>query len=64
MPIYEYRCKKCNNTFEKLVFAGEEDDVKCPECGNKDVEKVISAFSFMGTAGIGTCASNPSKGFS
>ena len=63
MPIYEYRCKKCNNSFEKLVFAGEEEDVKCPECGNKDVEKVISAFSFMGDS-VGTCALSSPKGFS
>ncbi len=63
MPIYEYKCKKCNNSFEKLVFAGEEEEVKCPECGNKDVERVMSACSFMGSS-IGTCASGPTRGFS
>ena len=63
MPIYEYRCKKCNNSFEKLVFFFFLEEVKCPECGNKDVEKVISAFSFMG-ASMGTCAASSPKGFS
>ena len=65
MPIYEYRCDKCNNSFEKLVFAGEEEDVKCPECGNRDVKRVISAFSFMGAgSGLGSCVSDSPKGFS
>ncbi len=64
MPIYEYRCEKCNSSFEKLVFAGEEGEVKCPECGNRDVKKVISACSFMGTPSMGSCASASPKGFS
>ncbi len=63
MPIYEYRCEPCNTSFEKLVFQGEESGVKCPECGNPDVVKLLSAFSFM-EAGIGTCASDAPKGFS
>ncbi|MEA1967507.1 MAG: zinc ribbon domain-containing protein [Thermodesulfobacteriota bacterium] len=63
MPIYEYKCNKCNNSFEKLIFAGEEENLKCPECGNKDITKKMSATSFMGSS-IGTCAANSPKGFS
>ena len=29
MPIYEYRCKACNHTFEDLVFGDEKPS--CPK---------------------------------
>ena len=31
MPIYEYRCRDCDATFEVMVRAG--DAVTCPRCG-------------------------------
>lgn len=46
MPIYEYKCKKCNGEFELLVFSNTE--VKCPECQAKDVEKKMSVFGMSG----------------
>ncbi len=53
MPIYEYGCRKCGHEFEELVFS---DDVpSCPECGAKDVEKLMSrcCHSHGGGAGAG-----------
>ena len=61
MPIFEYKCTQCKKDFEKLVFAGEEDKVFCPECKSKDVKKRMSVSSFMGSS-IGTCATGPVKG--
>ncbi len=63
MPIFEYRCEKCGVVFEKLLFSGDSESVKCPECGNTYVIKLMSAVSFMGKS-IGTCASGAPKGFS
>lgn len=48
MPIYEYRCDKCQHDFEKLVFGQEE--VVCPTCGSP-VQKLMSACSFKSGAG-------------
>ncbi len=51
MPIYRYRCKKCNKEFEflhKSVSAKEE--VVCPQCGSKDVERLLSTFSVGNTS--------------
>jgi putative FmdB family regulatory protein len=43
MPIYEFRCKKCKNIFESLIFsAAEEKGLSCPKCGAKKAEKVMS----------------------
>jgi putative FmdB family regulatory protein len=55
MPIYEFKCYDCGRVFEKLCFTKEDEkDVKCPYCGSKDVEKIISAFSgIFGTSGFG-----------
>lgn len=40
MPMYEYSCRKCEHTFETLVFDG--DTVECPECGGVKLERLIS----------------------
>ena len=45
MPLYEYKCEKCNFEFEELVF-NEEGSlfIKCKKCGAK-AEKKMSPFS-------------------
>ncbi|MGD9732236.1 MAG: zinc ribbon domain-containing protein [Desulfamplus sp.] len=45
MPIYEYKCKKCNNRFEKLVIGS--DIPSCPSCQSNDLEKLMSACGFV-----------------
>lgn len=44
MPIYEYKCEKCDNEFELILFGNEE--VICPSCGAKNPIKKISSFGF------------------
>lgn len=63
MPIFEYQCKNCKKEFERLVFAGDEGKILCPECKSADISKKMSATSFMG-ASIGTCAADSPKQFS
>ncbi len=41
MPIYEYRCRACENQFELLVL--KSDTPACPACESADVEKLLSA---------------------
>jgi putative FmdB family regulatory protein len=41
MPVYEYRCRNCGETFEFLVRAGTT--VTCPHCGSPLLDKLISA---------------------
>jgi len=40
MPLYEYSCKKCDHTFEALVFDGEK--VECPECHSVKLDRLLS----------------------
>ncbi len=46
MPIYEYRCRKCGEVFERLLKVNERgDSLTCPSCGERKPEKVLSRFS-------------------
>lgn len=66
MPIYEYRCRKCAEEFEKLVF-NDAEEVACPQCKGVQVNKLMSvcAFSvgsnFRSTASsaCGSCTPSP-----
>ena len=35
MPNYDYKCTKCNNTFEIFQKMTDEPLVVCPDCGGK-----------------------------
>ena len=46
MPIYEYRCPKCERTFEAfLPLSQASAPLRCDSCGFEKVEKLISAPS-------------------
>lgn len=45
MPIYEYRCKKCDLEFEYLVFGSDKPN--CPGCKSKSVNKLMSSCGFV-----------------
>lgn len=50
MPLYEYRCRKCGNVFEKIQKFSDAPLTKCEKCGGK-LEKLLSppAIQFKGT---------------
>jgi len=65
MPIYEYRCKKCNNGFEALIrSAREESLVECPHCEQGEIERVLSSFSVTYSGGTSSSGANcgPKRG--
>ncbi len=52
MPIYEFKCLKCNECFE-ILFAGSRDsaELKCAKCDSRDVERVLSSTNFSVSGG-------------
>jgi len=46
MPIYTYKCKNCDHTFDYLNL-GSGDEPKCPNCNSTNVEQQISASNFQ-----------------
>ena len=43
MPIYEYHCKACSQTFELLV--GSATLAQCPHCASVQLQKLMSSFA-------------------
>jgi putative FmdB family regulatory protein len=46
MPIYEYKCSKCEHQFEIIQRFSDNLLESCPECGQKSIKKLVSAPSF------------------
>ena len=46
MPLYDYHCKACDATFERLVRAGSAPT--CPQCGSVDLERAVSRIAPAG----------------
>jgi len=46
MPVYDYRCSKCNKKFSVTMTISEYEKkkVKCPKCGSTKVEQQVAAF--------------------
>ncbi len=64
MPIYEFKCIKCDNEFETLVYGNNRID--CPQCKSSDIKKLLSTFSKHGgdkpSSGSNSCGSCSSSG--
>ncbi len=63
MPLYEFDCQNCGQSFEKLVrSAAAITEVVCPGCGQPHVQKKLSVFasnsknSYPASAGTAACA--------
>ena len=60
MPIFEYKCPKCGNSFE--TFSQRASAVTppvCPSCGSAESERLFSVFAGRvegGSRGCGTAA--------
>ena len=72
MPLYEYKCLKCNRLTEKIEPVNGPHLKKCPHCGGK-VEALISASAiqfkgsgwyvtdYAGKKSVGTSGTDGSK---
>lgn len=44
MPIYDYKCNDCGNTYDVFHKVREViDDVVCPSCDSKEHTRLLSA---------------------
>jgi putative FmdB family regulatory protein len=46
MPVYVFRCVKCDAEFEKTMTVAQREKARpvCPECGGRKVVAVLSGF--------------------
>ncbi len=47
MPIYEYYCGECGGRFRHLARYIDAAAPACPRCGQRDVERLISAANLV-----------------
>ncbi len=45
MPIYEYRCQRCEKRFEEYLATSDKPAPPCPECGSQDVTRLLSRIN-------------------
>ncbi len=41
MPLYEYKCRSCEHTFEALTSSRVAVAVVCPKCEGKELDQLI-----------------------
>lgn len=46
MPIHDFRCTACGQTFERLVRGSEAPS--CPHCASKALERLVSLTAPQG----------------
>ena len=46
MPIYDYKCSKCEHEIEIIQKINDKPKEVCPKCKKKGLKKQISAPSF------------------
>ncbi|MEB3223692.1 MAG: zinc ribbon domain-containing protein [Candidatus Sericytochromatia bacterium] len=59
MPIYEYRCEPCHQSFEVFLATSSEQAV-CPRCQGTQLQRLMSSFATVGSrAAAGPAPSTP-----
>ncbi len=58
MPIFEFKCLKCQEYVEILVMGANDSQVelKCSKCGSEDLERILSSTNYSMAAGGGANA--------
>ena len=63
MPVYEYACNGCSQSFELLVRKSKATP-ECPHCKSDDLRRKLSSFSSQmnGASSDSFCSPQPSGG--
>ena len=62
MGRYDFECKKCSTVYEECVAYEKRNTVKCPKCGSKSKEIVISGCGYKFAQPEGTDRWNSESG--
>ena len=54
MPIFEFKCLKCDEFFELLVMGSDDEvELRCPRCQSEELERVLSTTNYAMGDGAG-----------
>jgi putative FmdB family regulatory protein len=45
MPVYEYRCEKCEERYEEYLSTSDKPTPPCPNCGSAKVTRLLSMIN-------------------
>lgn len=71
MPLYEFRCRRCKNVYERLLSREQRDEPgECPQCGCARSQRLMSTFaghksgggSIAGSSSCSGCAASSCAG--
>jgi putative FmdB family regulatory protein len=65
MPIYEYRCNKCNREFSELFLNSKEAGMaRCKYCNGRSLNRLVSSFCVHQTeeSRLAYCDTSKSQG--
>jgi putative FmdB family regulatory protein len=52
VPMYEYTCEACGESFEQLVRSMQgEHKVQCPKCASASTKRALSVFAVSSESG-------------
>ncbi|MCP4721092.1 MAG: zinc ribbon domain-containing protein [Desulfobacteraceae bacterium] len=58
MPIFEFKCLKCEEFFEVIVMGSDEDgSVNCPKCKSHQFQRVVSKTNYAMGSSTGSSGS-------
>ena len=60
MPIYAFECAACGHAFDRLQKLSDADPAQCPECGEPQVRRQLTAPQFR-LSGGGWCETDFKK---
>ena len=60
MPLFDYRCKRCDSVTEVLVRGSGDGKPVCESCGGDSLERLLSPFSTGGSATRASQDADPS----
>ena len=46
MPLYEYKCKKCEKEFQSITTVKKREHSKCPYCGGSGKKLPSTGVAF------------------
>ncbi len=62
MPLYEFKCRTCDDTFEvRRPMSEASQPATCPH-GHADAVRLLSVFASVGAAGSAAPAARPAGG--
>lgn len=57
MPLYDYQCGHCGESFEEFRSLAERETAPCPRCGERATQ-AISSFFTNSSSGRGSAPAN------